>query len=233
MADYLDSIWDFDFLYAFILLVAYLGSEKLGKHIHCLYTPKQVKIARFGVILVNILVLVVAIEVLFEIWTQWGNFGWRFYINLFILACIVPVVIFRVKENVLLLKPVNKVIANSHAILSSCELESDLDVQAKINIQKACELNPEEPRYWLILSAQEQNIQKAKEYLQVAEDLIKKKNIKCNKIHALMEFNKGCLFLNENGKMELALQHFNHSLALKYNKERAKFIEKVKASKKG
>ncbi|MBC8378077.1 MAG: hypothetical protein H8E62_02795 [Planctomycetes bacterium] len=175
------------------------------------------------------LILVSIPTVIVELYMQFDDPKWKFLGGLCLLIVLVSEVIPVVKINIILFKPIRKAVAYSLAMQSSQENEKGLDVEAIKKIKVACDLDPEEPRHWLMFSVLERtrDTKKAKECLAIAENLVKEKGMRSKKIIAWMEFIKGNLILTEHGSRELALKHYKESLELDYDKERAEFIQKV------
>lgn len=224
----MDYIWPWRLISIIVILIAFYSIVKAKKAINRLSTQKSVQIARIWAFLANTLTFTCLAIIGIEL-SMMPLSGWRFLATLGLLIAFLSEVIPLVKVDRILWRPTLRAVAYSCAMQSNHDIEKGSEAEAIEKIRRACELDPEEPRHWLTFSMLEKDVKKAREYMQVAENLITAKNLKSKKISAWIEFIKGNLILAEHGKIQLALEHFNSSLKLYYDKERAKFIQEIRS----
>lgn len=226
MISYMDYLWPWRLISVLVILTAFYSIAKVKKDINKLSTPKSVQIARVWAFLANILTVASVAIAIVELWMARLS-GWGFLAALGLLIVFLSEMVPLIKVDIILLKPAIRAVAYSFVMQSSRNIEKGLDVEAIKKIRMACELDPDEPRHWLTFSVLEKDVKKAREYMQVAENVIQEKGLKSKEISAWIEFIKGNLILAEHGNTPLAFEHFNNSLKLYYNKERAEFVQKI------
>lgn len=223
-------LWPWRLIDTIVILAALYCIVKARKAVNRLHTPKSVQIARVWAFLANALTIASVVIIILELWVMPLS-GWKFLTGLGILIVFLSEVGSLVKVDIILCKPILRTIAYSYAMQANRAIENGLDGEAIKKIRMACEFDPEEPRHWLTFSVLEKNdLKKAREYMQIAENLIAERGMKSRRISAWKEFIKGNLILAEHGNIQLALEHFNGSLKLHYDKERAKFVQKIEES---
>ena len=128
----------------------------------------------------------------------------------------------------LLWKPDNRIIADYYATLSNKYVLENADSDAIKAIETACQMEPDEPRFWIQYSLIEKDRGKAMEHVDKAEQLIEEHRIQSDELLARLEYSKGALLLDDAAYTEHALEHLEKSLELNYSKNLADTIEKIR-----
>lgn len=235
MVEYLNYLWPWQLIFSMIVFVALffllVSTIRLKESLCRLSTPKSVRAFRFKIVLADLFVLASIILLSVELWMGKNNPNWKFFVNAGVLIYLFWGAVDLIKLNRILFKSNNEVMAISFELQSERYSAQGNHAEAIKCIETLCDdLDPDEPQHWLKRSLGEKNLNKAKEYVEIAEKLIKEKELKSEGLSSLLEYCKGIHLIAGGGNTDNALEHFNKSLELVYDKKRDEYIRKVVAT---
>lgn len=131
-----------------------------------------------------------------------------------------------------LYKPANYLIGNYYLSKHFENIRKDDIPSAKEAVEKACEIDPQNPNVWLaranFLIRWKEKVEEAKEYLETARKLIEQNHNTNHKTLGCYEFCQGKILLREDNLRE-ALIHFKNSQSFEPAKEKLEVIKKIEA----
>jgi len=204
---------------------------KIRENLYRLNSPKFVNIARGKILLANALVLASTLILLIELWRGLDSPNLRFFIKLGTLICFLGSATALVGADKILFKKNKQIMAISFESQSHQYSEQERYAEAKKSIKAACEMDPEELKYWLLYALLEKDANKAGKYIQIAEQMMIQKKLKSKALFSLIEYCKGIRVLNEHGSIDIALEYLNKSQEFHYDKKREKLIQEIENAK--